>query len=101
MSHFLISNRPIERNSMATPDIQNLFERFLQMYGGQSSSTDSARSRPQSSQPVYPAPGDEYGVDNDYALTGGVLRGLSSPSPAVPSWAQALMTPGGVPVGAR
>jgi hypothetical protein len=83
---------------MATPDIQNLFERFLQIYGGQSGSTEPTRSEPryQSSQPAYSASADAYGSD---APAGGVLRGWSAPSPTAPSWAQALAGPGGMPVG--
>jgi hypothetical protein len=54
--------------SMAAPDIQNLFERILQIYGGQSGSTEPVRSerRYQSSQPAYSAPGDAYGSEDGY-----------------------------------
>lgn len=86
---------------MATPDIPNLFERFLQIYGGQSGSTEPTRSEPRylSSQPAYSAPSDVYGDDDGYQPLGGVLRGWSAPSPTAPSWAQALLGPGGMPVG--
>lgn len=87
---------------MATPDIQNLFDRFLQIYGGQSSPTESAPSelRSQSSQPAYTAPRDTYEADGGKSPTGGVLRGLNSSS-AIPWWAQALARPGGIAVGPR
>lgn len=86
---------------MATPDIQNLFERFLQIYGGQSGSTAPTRSEPryQSSQPAYSVPADAYGGEDGYAPTGGVLRGWTSSSPAAPWWAGALTGPGGMPAG--
>ena len=88
---------------MATPDIQNLFERFLQIYGGPSGPTEPARSEPRyrSSQPAYSAPADVYGSDDAYAPTGGVLRGWSPPSSAAPWWAQSLAGPAGPPVGLR
>ena len=88
---------------MATPDIQHLFERFLQIYGGQSSSTEPPRSEPryQSLQSAYSAPADAYGSDEGYAPSGGVLRGWNSLSPAAPSWARVLMGPGGMPLGLR
>lgn len=84
---------------MATPDIQNLIERFLQIYGSQTGSTEPTRSEPryQASKPAYSAAGDGYGSEDSYAPTGGVLNGWSSPSPAVPSWARALIGPGGTP----
>lgn len=88
---------------MATPDIQNLFERFLQIYGGQGASTEPTRSEPryQSSQPAYSAPADAYTSDDGYAPTGGLLRGWSSPSPAAPWWIRAPSGSGGMPVGLR
>lgn len=80
---------------MATPDIHNFFERFLQIYGGQGGSTASARSEPRdrSSQPAYSAPANAYGSEDAYEPTGGVLRGWSSRPPAAPSWARALAGP--------
>jgi len=86
---------------MATPNIQNLFERFLQIYGGQSASTEPMRSEPryQSSQPAYSAPADAPGSDDGYAPTGGVLGGWSSPSTAAPWWFRTLSGSGGIPVG--
>jgi hypothetical protein len=88
---------------MATPDIRNLFERFLQIYGGQSDSTEPTRSEPryQSSQPAYSASIAAYGGDDGYAPSGGVLRGWSSPPAATPWWARPLAGPSGMPVGLR
>lgn len=88
---------------MATPDIQNLFERFLQIYGAHSGPAEPTRSesRYQSPQPARSAPADAYGSNDGYAPTGGVLGGWSSPSPAAPWWFRTLSGPGGMPVGLR
>jgi len=88
---------------MATPDIQNLFERFLRIYGGQGASTEPTRQEPpyQSPRAPYSPPADAYGSDDAYAPSGGVLRGLNSLPPGAPSWAQALAGSGGMPIGLR
>ncbi|HXH43602.1 MAG TPA: hypothetical protein VNK51_07125 [Bradyrhizobium sp.] len=87
---------------MATPNMRNLFERFLQIYGGQIASTEPMRpeSRYQSAQPAYSASSDVYGSDG-YTPSGGVLRGWNSPAVAAPWWAGALAGPSGMPVGLR
>lgn len=82
---------------MATPDIQNLFERFLQIYGGQGASTATARPELQTQTPraAYPLPPEAYATDDGYKSTGGVLGS----SPVLPSVAPARMqgfTPPGV-----
>lgn len=86
---------------MATPDISNLYERFLQIYGGPSASTEPTRSEPrhQSPQPSYSAPADTYTSDDGYPPSRGASRGWDSPLSAAPSWVQALAGPGGMPVG--
>lgn len=83
---------------MATPDIQSLFERFLQIYGGQGASTAPARPEPQKRTPTvaYPLPPEAYATDDGYKSTGGVL---GSPS-VLPSIAPASMQglrPSGTP----
>lgn len=87
---------------MATPDIRNLYEQFLQIYGGQGGSSDPARSEPQSQTPraAFPLPVEAYGADDGYKSTGGVLGGAASSSSSIPSWAQAF-SPGGIAAGPR
>lgn len=87
---------------MATPDIRNLYERYLQIVGGQSASPEPNRSElsPQVPGHAYVQQPESYGADDRYTTTGGgVLGGLASSAP--PWWAQALAPPGGVAAGPR
>src|SRR6266567_340619 len=88
---------------MATPDVRDLYERYLQIMRGPSSSTDATQSEPraQSPQPTYGLLSDAYQADGGYQSGPGVLGGLASPSPSIPRWARALSPPGGVAVGPR
>lgn len=88
---------------MATPDVRDLYERYLQILGGPSSSPEPTRSEPraQSPQITYELPPEAYQAHGSYRSTGGVLGGLASSSPGIPWWGRALSPPGTAVIGSR